>query len=140
MENKSLCCCVCRCHVSFNDWFPFMLGVFLLIQLQNKMVGQNPQSLLAFSIAIFLSWECQPPLWGKVVEKIGPRLTGLLLAFFTELEPLMTVWAIHQNSICLLYLSYGFIGAWLRLGAAYVTTCINIIQMVSRQRGLANRG
>ena len=28
VENKSLCCCVCRCHVSFNDWFRLCLECF----------------------------------------------------------------------------------------------------------------
>lgn len=40
----------------------------LLIQLQNKMVGQNPQLLLHL-VSLFSSWECQPPLWAKSLKK-----------------------------------------------------------------------
>ena len=48
----------------------------------------------------------------------------------------MTGWAIHQNSIWLLYLSYGVIGG-LGLGAGYVTPVSTIIKWFPDKRGLA---
>ncbi|MFP9210028.1 MFS transporter, partial [Enterococcus faecalis] len=69
-------------------------------------------------------------------EKIGPRLTGTIASFLYGTGTIMTGWAIHQNSIWLLYLSYGVIGG-LGLGAGYVTPVSTIIKWFPDKRGLA---
>ncbi len=120
--------------------FHLMIGsVYAWSVFTNPIAKQNGWAessvALAFSIAIFFLG-MSAAFMGKVVEKIGPRLTGTIASFLYGTGTIMTGWAIHQNSIWLLYLSYGVIGG-LGLGAGYVTPVSTIIKWFPDKRGLA---
>ncbi|WP_057743072.1 OFA family MFS transporter [Liquorilactobacillus capillatus] len=101
-----------------------------------KQTGWAESSVaLAFSIAIFFLG-MSAAFMGKVVEKIGPRLTGTIASFLYGIGTIMTGFAIHQDALWLLYLSYGVIGG-LGLGAGYVTPVSTIIKWFPDKRGLA---
>ncbi|WP_057876222.1 MFS transporter [Liquorilactobacillus aquaticus] len=120
--------------------FHLMIGsVYAWSVFTNPIAKQNGWTessvAIAFSIAIFFLG-MSAAFMGKVVEKIGPRLTGTIASFLYGTGTIMTGWAIHQNSIWLLYLSYGVIGG-LGLGAGYVTPVSTIIKWFPDKRGLA---
>ena len=89
----------------------------------------------AFSIAIlFLGMSAA--FMGRLVEKLGPRVTGTISAICYGTGTILTGLAIHSHQLWLLYLAYGVIGG-LGLGSGYVTPVSTIIKWFPDKRGLA---
>lgn len=89
----------------------------------------------AFSIAIlFLGMSAA--FMGRLVEKLGPRVTGTISAICYGTGTILTGLAIHFHQLWLLYLAYGVIGG-LGLGSGYVTPVSTIIKWFPDKRGLA---
>lgn len=90
---------------------------------------------LAFSLAIFFLG-MSAAFMGRLVEKFGPHITGTVSSICYGLGTVLTGFAIHSDSLWLLYLGYGVIGG-LGLGAGYVTPVSTIIKWFPDKRGLA---
>lgn len=89
----------------------------------------------AFSIAIlFLGMSAA--FMGRLVEKLGPHVTGTISAICYGTGTILTGLAIHSHQLWLLYLAYGVIGG-LGLGSGYVTPVSTIIKWFPDKRGLA---
>ncbi|KRL05819.1 major facilitator superfamily permease [Liquorilactobacillus oeni DSM 19972] len=101
-----------------------------------KQTGWSESSVaFAFSIAIFFLG-MSAAFMGRVVEKFGPRLTGIIASVLYGSGTILTGLAIHQDSIWMLYISYGVIGG-LGLGSGYVTPVSTIIKWFPDRRGLS---
>ncbi|WP_036242940.1 OFA family MFS transporter [Megasphaera vaginalis (ex Srinivasan et al. 2021)] len=88
-----------------------------------------------FSLAILflgLSAGCL----GAFVQKIGPRKSGLLAAFFFCGGMFGTALALHLHSLPLLYLAYGVIGG-IGLGTGYITPVSTLVKWFPHNRGFA---
>ena len=89
----------------------------------------------AFSIAIlFLGMSAA--FMGRLVEKLGPHVTGTISAICYGTGTILTGLATHSHQLWLLYLAYGVIGG-LGLGSGYVTPVSTIIKWFPDKRGLA---
>ena len=89
----------------------------------------------AFSLAILflgLSAGCL----GSVVQKIGPKKSGLLAACFFGCGMLGTALAFYVRSLPLLYLFYGVIGG-IGLGTGYITPVSTLVKWFPDNRGFA---
>lgn len=89
----------------------------------------------AFSIAIFFLGT-SAAFAGRLVEKHGPRKTGMLAALFFGVGVAGTGLAVTVESLTLLYLFYGVIGG-AGLGIGYVTPVSTLIKWFPDRRGLA---
>lgn len=89
----------------------------------------------AFSIAIFFLGT-SAAFAGILVEKYGPRTTGMLAAIFFSIGVAGTGIAVTAESLILLYLFYGVIGG-AGLGIGYVTPVSTLIKWFPDRRGLA---
>ncbi|UNL43572.1 OFA family MFS transporter [Ligilactobacillus agilis] len=89
----------------------------------------------AFSIAIlFLGMSAA--FMGRLVEKLGPHVTGTISAICYGTGTILTGLATHSHQLWLLYLAYGVIGG-LGLGSGYVTPVSTIIKWFPDKHGLA---
>lgn len=89
----------------------------------------------AFSLAILflgLSAGCL----GNIVQKIGPKKSGLLAACFFGCGMLGTAGAFYTHSLPLLYLFYGVIGG-IGLGTGYITPVSTLVKWFPDNRGFA---
>lgn len=89
----------------------------------------------AFSLAIFFLG-MSAAFMGRLVEKLGPTLTGTVSAILYGSGIALTGLAVQSQQLWLLYASYGVI-AGLGLGAGYVTPISTIIKWFPDRRGLA---
>ena len=88
-----------------------------------------------FSIAIFFLGMSAAFL-GTIVEKMGPRKSGILCALFYCSGLIGSGFAISQNSLPLLYLFYGCIGG-IGLGIGYITPVKTLVNWFYDRPGLA---
>lgn len=94
-----------------------------------------PEATWAFSIAI-LFLGLSAGFLGHVVERLGPRRSGLLSMLFFVTGLLGTAWAVERQSLALLYFFYGFIGG-IGLGTGYITPVATLVKWFPRHRGFA---
>ncbi len=88
-----------------------------------------------FSIAIFFLGMSAAFL-GTIVEKMGPRKSGLLCGIFYSSGLIGSGFAISQGSLPLLYLFYGCIGG-IGLGVGYITPVKTLVNWFYDRPGLA---
>ena len=88
-----------------------------------------------FSLAI-LFLGLSAGLLGSLVEKIGPKKSGLLAAVFFGSGMIGTAFAIELHSLILLYVFYGFIGG-IGLGIGYITPVSTLVKHFPKHRGFA---
>lgn len=89
----------------------------------------------AFSLAILflgLSAGCL----GNIVQKIGPKKSGIMAASFFGCGMLGTAMAFYMHSLPLLYLFYGVIGG-IGLGTGYITPVSTLVKWFPDNRGFA---
>lgn len=89
----------------------------------------------AFSIAI-LFLGLSAGFLGHVVERLGPRRSGLLSMLFFAGGLLGTAWAVEMRSLPLLYFFYGAVGG-IGLGTGYITPVATLVKWFPRHRGFA---
>lgn len=73
---------------------------------------------------------------GKYVEKYGPRKSGLVGTTLFCLGLLGTAFALSQESLLLMYLSYGVLGG-IGIGIGYITPISTLVRWFPNNRGLA---
>ncbi|XOQ53480.1 MAG: MFS domain-containing protein [Succiniclasticum sp.] len=88
-----------------------------------------------FSIAI-LFLGLSAGFLGDIVEKNGPRKSGLAAAAFFGTGMLGSALALHLHSLVLLYLFYGVIGG-IGLGVGYITPVSTLVKWFPKNRGFA---
>ena len=89
----------------------------------------------AFTIAIvFLGLSAA--VLGRWVERVGPRVSGLVSAVCWSSGFLISALAIHFHNIWLLYFGYGLVGGC-GLGIGYITPVSTLIKWFPDRRGLA---
>lgn len=103
--------------------------------ISNQVGWSDTEIAFAFSIAIFFLGT-SAAFAGVLVEKYGPRTTGMIAAVFFGLGVAGTGFAITSESLSLLYLFYGVIGG-IGLGIGYVTPVSTLIRWFPDRRGLA---
>ncbi|MBM7643034.1 L-lactate MFS transporter [Streptococcus loxodontisalivarius] len=131
-----------------NRYLVAISGVILHLMLGSTYawsVYRNPimeqtgwsQSAVAFtfSLAIFCLGS-SAAFMGRLVEALGPRLTGSLSAFLYAGGTILSGYAIEQKELWLLYLGYGILGG-IGLGAGYITPVSTIIKWFPDKRGFA---
>ena len=89
----------------------------------------------AFSIAI-LFLGLSAGFLGDYVEKYGPTKSGLTSACFFGAGMFGTAFALHMQSLTLLYIFYGFIGG-IGLGVGYITPVSTLVKWFPNNRGFA---
>lgn len=103
--------------------------------ISNQVGWSATEIAFAFSIAIFFLGT-SAAFAGILVEKHGPRKTGMLAAVFFGIGVAGTGFAVSAESLLLLYLFYGVIGG-AGLGIGYVTPVSTLIKWFPDRRGLA---
>ena len=88
-----------------------------------------------FSIAI-LCLGLSAGFLGKLVEKNGPRKSGLIGTALFCLGRLGTAFALSQQSLILMYLAYGVLGG-IGIGIVYITPISTLVKWFPNNRGLA---
>lgn len=88
-----------------------------------------------FSLAI-LFLGLSAGLLGSLVEKYGPKKSGLLAASFWGMGMFGTALALHLHSLPLLYVFYGVIGG-IGLGVGYITPVSTLVKYFPERRGFA---
>lgn len=89
----------------------------------------------AFSLAI-LFLGTSAGFLGTYVERFGPRRSGLVSMCFFVTGMLGTAWAVHTQSLALMYIFYGVIGG-IGLGIGYITPVSTLVKWFPKNRGLA---
>ena len=89
----------------------------------------------AFSLAIFFLGMSAAFL-GGLVERLGPKKSGMLCGVCYGVGMIGSGFAISQNSLLLLYLFYGIIGG-IGLGIGYITPVKTLVNWFYDRRGLA---
>ncbi len=87
----------------------------------------------AFSLAIFCLG-MSAAFMGRLVEKVGPTVTGTISSICYGSGIALTGLAIQSHQLWLLYVAYGVIGG-LGLGSGYVTPVSTIVRWFPDKRG-----
>ena len=119
-------------HISIGSVYAWSV---LTRPVMDAMGLSLPEATWAFSIAI-LFLGLSAGFLGHVVERMGPRRSGLLSMAFFVTGLLGTAWAVEMKSLALLYLFYGFIGG-IGLGTGYITPVATLVKWFPRHRGFA---
>lgn len=99
------------------------------------------QANFTFGLAIF-TLGISAAVMGHVVERYGPKISGLIAAFFWALGLAGSGFAVSENAaisefrLPIIYLSYGILGG-IGLGTGYVTPVSTLIKWFPDRRGLA---
>lgn len=88
-----------------------------------------------FSLAI-LFLGLSAGLLGSLVEKYGPKKSGLVSMLFFGTGMFGTACALHLHSLMLLYIFYGVIGG-IGLGVGYITPVSTLVKYFPNHRGFA---
>jgi MFS family permease len=88
-----------------------------------------------FTIAIFVLG-VSAALFGKWVQKVGPRKSGVVAAVCWGLGFLVGALGIHLHALWLVYLGYGLLGGT-GLGLGYITPVSTLIGWFPDRRGMA---
>lgn len=119
-------------HISIGSVYAWSV---LTRPVMDAMGLSLPEATWAFSIAI-LFLGLSAGFLGHVVERLGPRRSGLLSILFFATGLLGTAWAVERQSLALLYFFYGFIGG-IGLGTGYITPVATLVKWFPRHRGFA---
>lgn len=137
-----------------NRWFIVIAGIGLHIcigsvyawsvfskPLQSAFGWSLKEASFTFGLAIF-TLGISAAFMGHVVERHGPRTSGLISAFFWCLGLAISGFAVSDGlaiegyRLPLLYFSYGVLGG-IGLGTGYVTPVSTLIKWFPDRRGLA---
>ncbi|TJZ73333.1 L-lactate MFS transporter [Chitiniphilus eburneus] len=119
-------------HISIGSvyaWSVFSKPLMSQMGWSLKEVG------FAFGLAIFMLG-MSAAVMGHVVEKRGPRFSGILSAIFWSVGLLGAGVAVSIGNLWMLYLCYGVIGG-IGLGTGYVTPVSTLMKWFPDRRGLA---
>lgn len=105
------------------------------IPLESAFGWQESQTTAAFSIAI-CCLGLSAAFLGRMVERKGPRFSGLLSSFLFPLGLLISGFACHLQHRGLFYLGYGIIGG-VGLGLGYLSPVSTLVKWFPDRRGLA---
>lgn len=119
-------------HISIGSVYAWSV---LTRPIMDAMGLSLPEATWAFSIAI-LFLGLSAGFLGHVVERLGPRRSGLLSMLFFATGLLGTAWAVERQSLALLYFFYGFIDG-IGLGTGYITPVATLVKWFPRHRGFA---
>jgi OFA family oxalate/formate antiporter-like MFS transporter len=89
----------------------------------------------AFKIAILLLG-FSAALFGRWVERVGPRRSGTMSGIFYSVGIIGSGLAVQLESLPLFFISYGFIGG-IGLGLGYITPVSTLVKWFPDKRGLA---
>jgi OFA family oxalate/formate antiporter-like MFS transporter len=105
------------------------------IPLSDKWGWDGTEVSLAFTIAIFFLG-MSAALFGKFVERYGPRISGMTAALCFSAGLVCTGVAVHYGSLIGFYLSYGVLGG-IGLGIGYISPVSTLVKWFPDRRGLA---
>ncbi len=115
----------------------FKLPLTKLLGGEASAPGDWTQTQIAwvFTLAIFFLG-LSAALWGKWLERVGPRMSGIASATCWTGGFLLSALAVRTHQLWLLYLGYGVIGGC-GLGLGYITPVSTLIKWFPDRRGLA---
>ena len=103
--------------------------------IMSEMGFSLKETTWAFSLAI-LFLGLSAGFLGGLVEKYGPKKSGLISMCFFGAGMFGTAFALSQQSLMLLYLFYGVIGG-VGLGVGYITPVSTLVKYFPNHRGFA---
>ncbi len=119
-------------HISIGSVYAYSVWVLPL----NTLHGWHKTDIsLAFSLAILLLGFSAAFL-GPRVERMGPRRSGRLSAFFYAIGSFGSGLAVHLGSLPLFLLFYGIVGG-IGLGTGYITPVSTLVKWFPDRRGMA---
>ncbi|GAA4829600.1 L-lactate MFS transporter [Algivirga pacifica] len=119
-------------HISIGAVYAYSV---LKKPLLEEIGWEFKQTAWAFSIAI-LFLGLSAAFLGRLVERIGPRKSGMLSASFYGAGLLLAGLSIQLESVYLFYLGYGVIGG-IGLGVGYICPVSTLVKWFPDRRGLA---
>ena len=127
-------------HLCIGQAYAFSVFKLPLTKLLGGEVsapGDWTQTQIAwvFTLAIFFLG-LSAALWGKWLERVGPRTSGVVSATCWTCGFLLSALAVRTHQLWLLYLGYGVIGGC-GLGLGYITPVSTLIKWFPDRRGLA---
>lgn len=119
-------------HVSIGAVYAYSV---LKKPLLESLGWEYKDTAWAFSIAI-LFLGLSAAFLGRMVERMGPRKSGMLAAIFYGLGLIISGLAIQLSNLYLFYLGYGVISA-IGLGVGYICPLSTLVKWFPDRRGLA---
>jgi len=119
-------------HISIGSVYAYSAWK---MPLENTFGWKATQTTLAFSIAIFFLG-LSAAFLGKVIERKGPRVGGLLSACFFSVGLLGSALACHLENLMLFYVFFGGISG-IGLGLGYISPVSTLVKWFPDRRGLA---
>lgn len=103
--------------------------------LSSQLGWGNQEVALSFTIAIFFLG-LSAAVFGKFVEKRGPRVSAAVAAVLFSSGLLGSGLAVHYESLIAFYICYGVIGG-IGLGVGYISPVSTLVKWFPDRRGLA---
>lgn len=119
-------------HVSIGAVYAYSV---LKQPLKDGVGWEFGQTAWAFSIAI-LFLGLSAAFLGRMVERMGPRKSGMLAATFYGAGLLVSGLAVNLGNVNIFYLGYGVIGG-IGLGVGYISPVSTLVKWFPDRRGLA---
>lgn len=119
-------------HISIGSVYAYSAWK---MPLENTFGWKPTQTSLAFSVAIFFLG-LSAAFLGRVIERKGPRVGGLLSAAFFATGLLGSGLACHLESLTLFYLFFGVVSG-IGLGLGYIAPVSTLVKWFPDRRGLA---
>lgn len=107
----------------------------LVLPIMNATGWSRTAVTFTFSLSI-LFLGLSAGVFGKYVERYGPKVTGLISTACFAIGLFGSAFALHISSVWLLYLFYGVIGG-IGLGIGYVTPVSTLVKYFPRHKGFA---
>ncbi|CAH0536024.1 L-lactate MFS transporter [Vibrio marisflavi] len=126
--------CAVGIHISIGSIYAWS-QIAVAIKNQPNIHWGLGDITVTFSIAIFCLG-IAAAFMGKIVETKGPKFTGLLSALLFGLGLIGSGVALKNDSLWLLYLTYGAIGG-VGIGLGYITPVSTLLKWFPDKRGLA---
>lgn len=126
--------CAVALHISIGSIYAWS-QIAVSITQEFPWVWDLKQITLTFSIAI-ICLGLTSAFLGHFVERKGPRISGIIAAFFFSSGLLGASFAIQYESLILLYLSYGVL-CGIGMGLGYLTPVSTLLKWFPERRGLA---
>jgi MFS transporter, OFA family, oxalate/formate antiporter len=103
--------------------------------LADTLGWSNTETSLAFTVAIFVLG-LSAAVFGRFVERRGPRVAALLAAALFSAGHLISGLAVSVGSLPLFFLGYGVIGG-IGLGIGYIAPVSTLVKWFPDRRGMA---
>lgn len=119
-------------HISIGSVYAWSVLTRPIMEAMGFTLGETTWT---FSLAIlFLGFSAG--LLGGFVEKVGPKVSGLISMAFFGTGLFGTAYALSTGSLLLLYIFYGCIGG-IGLGIGYITPVSTLVKYFPNRRGFA---